>query len=107
MKEEQENTWSKTTNRTIYQWSETSKIKTGTLTRKEHILRKGIGDISQEGQELLEDKDKWWDKTSLLKEFYESRKRERINQDDSFMTHQKGPITSTYTVVINPSIYRD
>jgi hypothetical protein len=27
------------------------------------------------------------DKTSLLKECYESRKRERINEDDSFMTH--------------------
>jgi len=32
MKGEQERTWRKTTNRTIYQWSETSKIKTGTLT---------------------------------------------------------------------------
>ena len=60
---------------------------------REHIPRKGKGDISEEGQELLEDKDKWWDKTSLLKECYESRKRERINEDDSFMSHQKGPIT--------------
>jgi ribonuclease HI len=103
MKEEQEKTWSEVTKRTIYQWSEVSKTKTGTLTtkqsawtqavrnrmrqkageiqayrayekcadkwRKEHIPRKGEGDISEEGQELLEDKDKWWDKTSLPKEF--------------------------------------
>jgi len=74
MKEEQEKTWSEPTNRTIYQWSEVCKTKTGTFEkgaekwRKEHIPRKGKGDISEEGQELLEDKDKWWDKTSLLKE---------------------------------------
>jgi len=28
---------------------------------------------------------------------HESRKRGRINEDGSFMPHQKGPITSTYT----------
>ena len=64
---------------------------------KEHIPRKGKGDISEEGQELLEDKDKWRDKASLSKACYESRKRERINEDGSFLAHQKGPITSTYT----------
>ncbi len=36
--------------------------------RKEHIPRKGKGHISGEGKELLEYKDRWWDKTSLLKE---------------------------------------
>ena len=55
------------------------------------------GSPQQDAKELLEDKDKWWDKTSLLKECYESRKRERINEDGSFMPNQKGPITSTYT----------
>jgi len=65
--------------------------------RKEHIPRRGKGDISEEGQELLEDTDKWRDKASLFKECYESRKRERINEDGSFLPHQKGPITSTYT----------
>ncbi len=64
---------------------------------KVHIPPKGKGDISEEGQDLLEDIDRWWDKTSLLKEYYESRKGERIHEDGSFMTHQKGPITSTYT----------
>jgi hypothetical protein len=64
---------------------------------KEHIQRKGKGDISEEEQEMIEDKDKWLDKTSLLKGYYESRKGWRINEHDSFMSHQKGPITSTYT----------
>ena len=75
MKEEQEKTWSVPTNRTIYQWSEVFRTKTGTW-RKEHIPRKKKGDISEEGQELLEDTDKWRDRASLLKECYESRKRE-------------------------------
>jgi hypothetical protein len=125
MKEEQERTWSTPTNRTIYQWSETSKTKNGTLTtkrtvwtptvrnrmrqktnayekgeekwRKDHISRKGKGDISGEGQDLLEDKDKWGNKTALLGVIHESRKMERVNEDDSFMSHQKGPITSTFT----------
>ncbi len=88
MKQEQEKTWSTTTNRTIYQWSETSKTKNGVYTtkqtawtqavlnkmrqktgeiqayrayekgtekwRKEQMPRKGKGNISAEGQELLE-----------------------------------------------------
>ena len=59
--------------------------------------RKGKGDISEEGQELLEDKDKWENETALLGAIHESRKRERTNDDGSFMPHQKGPITSTFT----------
>jgi hypothetical protein len=46
---------------------------------KEHIPLEGKGDISEEGQDLLEDIDRWWDKTTLLKEYYESRKREGEN----------------------------
>jgi hypothetical protein len=46
--------------------------------RKEHIPRKGKGDISEEGQELLQDKDIWGNKTVLLEIIHESRKRERI-----------------------------
>jgi len=65
--------------------------------RKEHIPRKGKGDISEEGQELLEDKDNWGNETALRGVIHESRKRERINEDGSFMPHQKGPITSTFT----------
>jgi len=65
--------------------------------RKEHIPRKGKRDISEEGQEILEDKDIWGNRTALLGVTHESRKRERISEDGSFLTHQKGPTTSTYT----------
>jgi len=129
MKEEQEKTRSTLTNRTIYQWSEVSKTKSGVNTteqtawtqavrnrmrqkageiqayrayekgaEKEHMPRKGKGSISAEGQEVLVDKDVWGNGTSLQEAIYESRKRERSNEDGLFMTHQKGPITTTFTV---------
>jgi len=66
--------------------------------RKEHIPRKGKGDISEEGQELLEDKEIWTNQTALRGVIHESRTRERINEDGLFMIHQKGPITYTFTV---------
>jgi hypothetical protein len=131
MKQEQEKTWNTLTNRTIYQWSETSKTKRDVSTtkqtewtqavrkrmrqkageiqayrayekgvekwQKEHIPRKGKGNISAEGQELLEDKDIWGNETVLHGVIYESRKRERSTEDGLFMPHQKGPITSTFT----------
>jgi hypothetical protein len=65
--------------------------------RKEHMPRKGKGNISAEGQELLEDKDTWGNETALHGAVYESRKRERSNDDGLFMPHQKGPITFTFT----------
>ena len=64
---------------------------------KEHTTRKGNDPISEEGQQLLDDIDRWSDRESLLQECYESRKRERIHEDGSFRHHQKGPITITYT----------
>jgi len=125
MKQEQEKTWSEPTNRTIYQWSETSKAKNGAPTTrqsvwtqtvrnrmrqkageiqayrayekgvekwwKEHI-RKGKGDISEEGQEILEDKDIRGNRTALLGATHPSRKRERSSEDGLFLPHQKGPI---------------
>jgi hypothetical protein len=130
MKREQEKTWNTSTNRTIYQWTEDSKTKSGVSTtkqtawtqtvrnrmrqkageiqdyrtyekgekwRKEHMPRKGKGNISAEGQELLEDKDTWGNETVLHGVVYESRKRERSNDDGLFIPHQKGPITSTVT----------
>jgi ribonuclease HI len=130
IKQEQEKTWNTTTNRTIYQWSEVSKNKSGVNTskqtawtqevhnrmrqktgeiqvcrvfekgvekwRKEHMTRRGKRNISAEGQELLEDKEIWGNETALHGAVYESRKRERSNEDGLFMTHQKGPITSTF-----------
>ena len=65
--------------------------------RKEHMPRKGKGNISAEGQEVLEDKEIWANETALHGAVYESRKRERSNEDGLFMPHQKGPITSTFT----------
>ena len=37
------------------------------------------------------------DQDRVLKECYESKKRVRIHEDGSFMYHQEGPITATYT----------
>ncbi len=45
----------------------------------------------------MDDTDRFRDQTSLLTECHESRKRERIQEDGSFVHHQKGPITATYT----------
>ena len=67
---------------------------------KEHITRKGNDPISEEGQNLLDDTDRWRDRESLLKECYESRKRERIHEDGSFMHLQKGPLTTTYSGLV-------
>jgi hypothetical protein len=89
MKEEQEKAWIESTNRTIYQCYRAYE-KGAEKWSREQISRKGKADISEEGQELLEDKDKWRDKTYLFKECYESRKRQRINADGAFMPHQKG-----------------
>jgi hypothetical protein len=52
---------------------------------KEHIPRKGQGGISEEGQEILEDRDIWTNETTLLGGIHESRKRERSNNDGVFM----------------------
>jgi hypothetical protein len=59
--------------------------------------RKDKGNIFAEGQELLEDKEIWGNETALHGAVYESRKRERSNEDGLFIPHQKGPITSTFT----------
>ncbi len=57
--------------------------------RKEHMPRKGKGNISAEGQELLEDKEIWGNETALHGAVYESRKRERSNEDGLFMHTKK------------------
>jgi hypothetical protein len=61
--------------------------------------KRGKGNISVEGQEILEDKEIWWNETVLRGAIHDSRKRERSKEDGSFMIHQKGPITSTFTTV--------
>jgi hypothetical protein len=65
--------------------------------RKEHMPKRGNGNISAEGQELLEDKEIWGNETTLRGVIHDSRKRERSKENGSFMPHQKGPITSTFT----------
>jgi hypothetical protein len=59
--------------------------------------KKGKGNMSAEGQELLEDKEIWENETALRGVIHDSRKRERSNEDDTVTTHQRGPITSTFT----------
>jgi hypothetical protein len=49
--------------------------------------RKGKGNISAEGQELLEDKELWGNETALRGAIHDSRKRERSNVDGVFMPH--------------------
>ena len=48
---------------------------------REHTQRNETDPTSEEGQNLLEDTDRWCDQASLLEECYESRKRERIHED--------------------------
>jgi len=57
--------------------------------RKENIPRKGKGDISEEGQDLLDDKEIWANHIALREVIHDSRKRERSNEDGLFMIHQK------------------
>ena len=45
MKKEQEKTWSTSTNRTIYQWSEASKTKNGTSTTKQTAWTQAVRNI--------------------------------------------------------------
>jgi hypothetical protein len=92
MKQEKEKTWSTPTNRTIYQWSETSKTKDGVDTTKQTAWTQAVRNrMRQKAGEI------WGNETALRGAIYDSRKRERSNEDGLFMPHQKGPITSTFT----------
>ena len=63
---------------------------------KEHIPRNG-NDLTEEGQILLEDPELWLDRPTFLWECHTSRKRERTTEDNTFLLHNKGAITSTFT----------
>ena len=63
---------------------------------KEHIPRNGH-DLTEEGQILLEDPELWMDHSTFLWEYHVSRKREHTTEDDTFLLHNKGAITSTFT----------
>ncbi len=60
--------------------------------RREHIPKKGKGNISGEGRELLEDKELslLGNETVLRGVIHDSRKRERSNEDVVFIPHQRG-----------------
>jgi hypothetical protein len=49
------------------------RVKGAEKWRKEHIPRKGKGNISAEGQEFLEDKEIWGNETTLREAIYDSR----------------------------------
>ena len=59
--------------------------------RREHTQRNETDPTSEEGRNLLEDTDRWRDQAYRLKEYYESRKRERIHETDHSYTTRKGP----------------
>ncbi len=63
---------------------------------KEHIPRNG-NDLTEEGQILLEHPELWMDRPTFLWECHVSRKRERTTEDGTFLLHNKGAITSTFT----------
>ncbi len=66
---------------------------------KEHIPRKdnNLNDITDEGISLLDDAELWWEKQNLLWACHASRSKDRMNNDGSFVTHQLGAISSTFT----------
>jgi hypothetical protein len=51
----------------------------GKVTQGEHTEKRKEG-ISEEGQEILDDRDIWTNETTLRGVIYESRNRERTNQ---------------------------
>jgi hypothetical protein len=66
---------------------------------KEHIPRKGnnLNDITDEAISLLDDTELWWEKQNLLWACHTSRSKDRVKNDGSFVTHQIGAISSTFT----------
>jgi hypothetical protein len=66
---------------------------------KEHIPRKGnnLNDIKEEGNSLLDDAELWWEKQNYSWACHTSRSKDRVNNDGSFVTHQIGAISSTFT----------
>ena len=62
----------------------------------EHIPRDG-NDLTEEGQILLEDPELWLDRLTFSWECHALRKRERTTEDGTFLIHNKGAITSTFT----------
>jgi hypothetical protein len=64
---------------------------------KEHIPRKG-NDLTDEGLSLLDGMELWWEKQILFWVCHNSRKKDRMNIDGTFLPHQKGAISATFTI---------
>jgi hypothetical protein len=68
---------------------------------KEHIPHKDndLNDITEEGISLLDDTEVWGEKQNLLWACHASSlgSKDRVNNDGSFVTHQIGAISSTFT----------
>ena len=72
-------------------------LEIGTLKWcKQHIPRNG-NDLTEEGQILLEDPELLVDRLTFSWECHVSRKREHTTEDDTFLLHNKGVITSPFT----------
>ncbi len=56
-----------------------------------------IKDLTEEGQMLLDDPELWMDRLTFLWECHAYRKRQRTTEDGTFLLHNKGVITSTFT----------
>ena len=64
---------------------------------KEHIPRKGSDPITDEGLLLLDDMELGLEKQNLVWACRNSRKKDRTNEDETFLPHQKGAISATFT----------
>ncbi len=63
---------------------------------KEHIPWNG-NDLTDEGLLLLDDIELWWKKQNILWVCHNSRKKDRMNVYGTFLPHQKGAISATFT----------
>ena len=63
---------------------------------KEQIPHKG-NDLTDEGILLLDDMELWWERQNLLWVSYNSRKKDRMGIDGTFLLHQTGAISTTFT----------
>jgi hypothetical protein len=118
-KEQKEVIWNNPTNRNIYQWSvgpiTTSTTWNNTVRNrfrqkageieafralqievakwcKEHIPHKD-NDLTDEELLLLDDMELLWEKQNLLWSCHESRKKDRMNTDGTFLPHRQGAIS--------------
>ncbi len=71
-------------------------LEIGALKWCREIIPRNGNDLT-EGQILLEDPKLWLDRRTLSWECHASRKRERTTEDGTFLLHNKGGITSTFT----------